>query len=400
MTTASAAWKPPSGEQSPQSRWIISAPQDLLWFHGSVVAGLALLLVFARLPPLSDATYGSAHAAVWVLLLWGVIFDGTHVFGTYARSYLAPAHDAVSRQALPGSWSIAIVIIGPLLALIDAAVLPQRPSLLGQSGWLFQHFLLVAYLWAYWHLIRQHYGFLVLYQRRLGVRERLDAVVLWAGSLYPYLRFALGPAYLKSGLPVVLPAAWLPSLRLGLDAAAALGLVVVLALYLRRFRTRRPGPAELLVAVVTGFHILVFALLDNLLTITATLTLFHNLQYHRIVWQYERGRGRTPAGGLVRYLALGLLLGGVWYGPRILGVAVAASPLVRNVLLGLGWGVALHHYYVDGRIWRVRRQPQLAAALDRGGEARQIGQFGHAGQSPHGLSSAGTPAPPAAGTAP
>jgi hypothetical protein len=395
MTTVSAAWTPPSsaGARSP---WIISAPQDLLWFHGSVVAGL-LLLVFVLLPPLSDATYAPGHAAVWALLLWGVIFDGTHVFGTDARSYLAPAHDTVSRQALPRAWSWMIVVIGPLLALIDAAVLPQRPSLLGQSGWLFQHFLLVAYLWAYFHLIRQHYGFLVLYQRRLGVRERLDAVVLWAGSLYPYLRFALGPAYPKSGLPVVLPAAWLPTLRLGLDAAAALGLAAALLLCLRRFRTRAPGPLELLVAVVTGFHILVFALLDNLLTITATLTLFHNLQYHRIVWQYENGRGRTPAGGLFRYLALGLLLGAIWYGPRILGVAVAASPLARNVLLGLGWGVALHHYYVDGRIWRVRRQPQLAAALDRGGQA---GQTGHAGQDAHGVSSASAPGPAAAGAAP
>src|SRR5436190_1706267 len=72
---------------------------------------------------------------------------------------------------------------------------------------------------------------------------------------------------------------------------------------------------------VIGFHLLVFALLDNLLTITATLTLFHNLQYHRIVWQYERGKGRIPAGGLVRYLGLGVLLGVVWYGPRVLGVA-------------------------------------------------------------------------------
>ena len=39
---------------------------------------------------------------------------------------------------------------------------------------------------------------------------------------------------------------------------------------------------------------------------------------------------------------------------------------MRNVLLGLGWGVALHHYYVDGRIWRVRKQAQVGAALDRG----------------------------------
>lgn len=359
MTTLSAPAR--SGSRSP---WIISAREDLIWFHGSVVAGLLLLMLFRMLPPLTDASYSVQHAAVWGLLLWGVIFDGTHVFGTYARTYLAP--DAASRQALPGRWALGLIIVGPVIALIDAAFLPQRPALLGHSGWLFQHFLLVMYLWAYWHLIRQHYGFLVLYQRRSGVRERLDAIVLWGGSVYPYLRFSLSDSYLRSGLPQIIPIPWLPSLRLALDIAAAAFALIALGLYARRWRVRRPGPAELLVAVVTAFHVLVFALLDNLLVITATLTIFHNLQYHRIVWQYERGLGRIPSGSLLKYVSFGLLLGLAWYGPRVMGVAAADTSLVRNILLGLGWGVALHHYYVDGRIWRVRKQAQVGAALDRG----------------------------------
>ena len=33
--------------------------------------------------------------------------------------------------------------------------------------------------------------------------------------------------------------------------------------------------------------------------VLATLTIFHNLQYHRIVWRYERGLGRTPSGVVV-----------------------------------------------------------------------------------------------------
>jgi hypothetical protein len=60
----------------------------------------------------------------------------------------------------------------------------------------------------------------------------------------------------------------------------------------------RLGPKHLLLLVVIAFSFAVFELLDNLLTITAALTIFHNLQYHRIVWQYERGHGRTPSGGL------------------------------------------------------------------------------------------------------
>lgn len=345
-----------------RSPWILSRRDDLAWFHGSALLGLALLGVFLMMPPLTDANYGAMHPAVWALLLWGVCFDGTHVLGTYARSYLAP--DAGSRAALPGRWSWLIVAVGPALAVIDKLLLPQGPSQLGSAGPLFQNFLLVAYLWAYWHLVRQHYGLLVLYHRRSGADVRLNAAALWVGTLYPYLRFSLGEAYARSGLPVLFPAEWLPSMRLGLDVlAAGVGLVLISLYAVRR---RRPGPAELLVAVVTGLHLLVFAVIDNLLLITAILTIFHNVQYHRLVWQYERGLGRAPLGGLGRYVLLGGLFGLLWYGPRILGVATIESSMLRNVLLGLGWGVALHHYYVDGRIWRVRRHAHVGQALDRG----------------------------------
>lgn len=349
--------------------WIISPRQDLLWFHGSVLAGLALLSLFVLLPPLSDATYAADHPAVLLLLLWGVLFDGTHVLGTYARTYMAP--DASSRSALPGSWSWLILLAGPALAIIDSA-LPQAPSLLGHAGWLFSNFLLLAYLWAYWHLVRQHYGILVLYERRIEPANpqgfRIYAALLWLGCLYPYMRFALSDGYLYSGLPQVLPRIWLPTLRTALDLTCMVAGSLLMLRLARRFLVERlqPGPRELFLFIVISFHMLVFALLDNLLTITATLTIFHNFQYHRVVWQYERGKGRIPMGSLARYLGLGVLLGLVWYGPRVMGVALVGPSLLRNMLLGLGWGVALHHYLVDGRIWRVRRTKAVAQALDRG----------------------------------
>ena len=156
---------------------------------------------------------------------------------------------------------------------------------------------------------------------------------------------------MHSGLPVMLPTAALPGLRLALDVAFGIIGSGLLAALIVRARGKL-GPRHLLIAIVIAFHIAVFALLDNLLTITATLTIFHNLQYHRIVWDHAKAQGRSPAGGLVRYLALGLILGAVWYGPRVLGVAMVESDLARNALLGLGWGVAFHHYFVDGKIWK------------------------------------------------
>jgi hypothetical protein len=357
---------------TPAQSWIISRRQDLLWFEGSVLAGIALLVFFLWAPNLDDATYTPGHLAVMALLLWGVLFDGTHVWATYARSYLAP--DSVSQGALQGSWSWGLLLLGPALALLDYWLCPPGPSQLGSAGWLFRWFLVGAYLWAYWHLVRQHYGFLVLYRRRAGETShwgaRLDTLLLWTGCLYPYLRFSMTEPYVRSGLPVLTPEEWLGPVRFLLDITFGVVMGGLLMLVISsRVEPFHPGPKHLLLAVVIGFHIAVFGLLDNLLTITATLTIFHNLQYHRIVWQYERGQGRRPSGGLIPYLILGIALGFAWYGPRVLGVALLASPLARNCLLGLGWGVAFHHYMVDGRIWRVRRSREVAVALDRGAAA-------------------------------
>jgi hypothetical protein len=331
--------------------WIVSRRVDLVWFHGAVLAGVALLAFFALAPRLDGTSYAIAHPAVVALFLWGVVFDGTHVFGTYLRSYLAP--DA-ARARLPGGASIALVFVGPLIALVDHLVCTPVPSLLSHAGWMFRAFLLFAYLWAYYHLVRQHYGFLALYRRRahaVDERERkLETLLLWVGTLYPFLRFSLSPAYARSGLPVLLPSVALPALRVTLDLSAAVFGGLLVAALARR--TRSLGPRHLLLAIVIAFHWLVFAVLDNLLAITATLTIFHNLQYHRIVWQHELDHGRVPS--LWGYLAVGLVLGVAWYGPRVLGVATTHDDLVRNLLLGLGWGIAFHHYYVDGRIWRRR----------------------------------------------
>src|SRR5262249_51176805 len=156
--------------------------------------------------------------------------------------------------------------------------------------------------------------FLVLYRRRAGENDprgaRLDTLILWVGCLYPYLRFSVSPAYATSGLPAVVPAEWSQAACLALDLGFGVAMTALLAVILSgRMEPFRLGPKHLLLAVVIAFHIAVFALLDNLLTITATLTIFHNLQYHRIVWQYERGLGRTPSGGLTPYLLLGVALG-------------------------------------------------------------------------------------------
>jgi hypothetical protein len=138
----------------------------------------------------------------------------------------------------------------------------------------------------------------------------------WVGSLYPYLRFSLSDAYAATNLPNLVPIALYPAARTALDGVFAVAALVLIAIWLAR-QHQQPtvlGPKHLLIAVVVGFNMLVFAALDNLITITATLTIFHNLQYHRIVWLHERGHHCVPMGIVPLYFGLGLLFGLLWPG--------------------------------------------------------------------------------------
>jgi hypothetical protein len=124
------------------------------------------------------------------------------------------------------------------------------------------------------------------------------------------------------------------------------------------------------------------------IAIVAILTIYHNFQYHRLIWfhnkKYNSGTsdsekaGKYGAASLISrrvayYIAFGILFGIVYQGPRqLLGYisfqnAAAGSteqPLMIQLGISFLWGYALIHYYLDSKIWRVRRDASLGKALN------------------------------------
>jgi len=47
--------------------------------------------------------------------------------------------------------------------------------------------------WAYWQVVRQHYGFMALYKKKMGEKSsfdfKLDSAMLYGGLLLPFLVF-------------------------------------------------------------------------------------------------------------------------------------------------------------------------------------------------------------------
>ena len=84
------------------------------------------------------------------------------------------------------TWSLLWFLAGPAMILLGYGLFE-----LGVSGYKLPWELLLIFLglWAYWHVVRQHYGFLRLYQKKNAdshpIDARLDSMLLYAGLLLP-----------------------------------------------------------------------------------------------------------------------------------------------------------------------------------------------------------------------
>src|SRR3954469_16799049 len=165
-------------------RWIISGREDLVWFIGSVVSSYALFALYVSgILPL-----------VPMVAAWAILITGPHVFATFSRTYFDRTERRARRRLLLGS--LVFFVIGPLMVLAGAGLV----------------FFFLAALWAYYHLVKQHYGFMVLYKKKNNDLARadnfLDRGFLLLAFTYPFVAFVARepeamrrvPAQLHSGI--------------------------------------------------------------------------------------------------------------------------------------------------------------------------------------------------------
>src|SRR6266403_723305 len=179
-------------------RWIISARDDLVWFIGSVISSYALLFLYVKgLVPL-----------IPMMALWAILIDAPHVFATFSRTYLDRTERTTRRRLLWGS--LLFFALGPLLVLAGAGFA----------------FFFVAALWAYYHLVKQHYGFMVLYKKKNNdlapIDNALDRLLLLFAFNYPFVAFIANDQAAMARVPAVV--------RGGVNAVAMLLLIGTIVL--------------------------------------------------------------------------------------------------------------------------------------------------------------------------
>ena len=345
-------------------RWIISGRDDLVWFIGSVATSYALLALYITgLLPL-----------IPMAALWAIFIDAPHVFGTFSRTYFDRTERQSRGRLLWGS--LLFFAVGPFMVLIGAGFV----------------FFFVAALWAYYHLVKQHYGFMVLYKKKNNdlarIDNALDRLFLLFAFNYPFVAFISQDPDAMARVPV--------ALRGGVNGAALLLLIGTIALAIvwlaRQIQRAVVGeplnvPKYLLLAAAIPMHwiVLLTPMPHKPIAIVAILTIYHNFQYHRLIWFHNKkytasneGRSKYGAAELISrrltfYIGFGILFGLIYQGPRqFLGYltlkngAAAITDISFATQLGISflWGYAFIHYYLDSKIWRVRRDPNVGKALN------------------------------------
>lgn len=345
-----------SKSQVISARWIINGREDLVWFIGSVLTSYAMLVLYVQgwLPLLP------------MIAFWAIVIDGPHVFGTISRTYLDRSEWQTKKRMLLGS--LLFFFIGPVLVLAGFAM----------------EFLFVAALWAYYHLVKQHYGFMVLYKKKNNdlapVDNGLDRVFLLLAFTCPFLAFISRDAEAMERVP--------PALRSSIHTiylfVLAATLTVFAAWVIRQIQRALGGlplnlPKYLLLAAAIPMHwvALLTPMPHKTIALVAILTVYHNIQYHRLIWfhnrKYSTGDGcRTRFGpaaivsrNLIAFAVAALAFGLLYQGPRqyILGRQLQESRPWMFLATSFLWGFAFTHYYLDSKIWRVRRDPSVGQSL-------------------------------------
>jgi hypothetical protein len=347
----------------PRTAWIVSPRYDAVFFAGSVVVPLALWAGFSIGWLTGVAVFGAFQ----------LLFNMPHNVQTWTMSVLDRDDRAKNGRRYLVALLVIVAIFGGTMTLSPDLAFPiVRDALV---------------YWGYYHLVRQHYGFLRLYERRMAVAGA-PVPPLEAKAYSRFVEFvSYAPLVLRFRDPElmtihvqgtstwirhpVLPApVWMTVA--GLYLAVILAAIVHHVWMAARGRRALAGRAMLLAAVTFAFGFAAVGVKDIIVAI-AIVTSFHNLQYLGLVWFHNRTRaeiaereqipfGKNAAIDLIRrgrvpvYAILTMLYGVVLIAPIALfpGRPLAELPITAIVAL---------HYYVDSRIWRFGDYPNLARYL-------------------------------------
>jgi hypothetical protein len=343
------------------SPWIVDSGYDQFFLWIAWCVPLVLCAIAYTLP------YGLLVAVVLFVLL-----DNSHQVASLPLTIFDPA---TMRRAAPVYLSGAAAIGGAAIAI------SFFPGSFAAQLWAS----LVIY-WGAWHIIRQHYGFLRLYQAREKPSDaRVASAEVWAlysGASFPYfLNLSQGWASqdpigaMLYRVPVPLWSAWV------VLAIFVASMAIVLFDAIARARSGKPAVSRRLLhvlLVVSNFWLgLLWVGRDNLILAVLFITSYHDLQYHAVVWLVGNKRAAAAAEPVLP--AVRRMFGSMAAFTAAVLVGALAQALLRNdfqfagsllpqsaataAVFALFTSYSYMHYYFDGRMWKLSKDARLRSEL-------------------------------------
>ena len=308
------------------------------------------------------ALWASGHTGTAAALATNLVLLslGPHYAATYRRAY--GSREIIRDHRL-------VTLVAPLVLVAGAVAAVHSPRGFGP-------FYFLAYVaWSGFHYSRQSLGVAMIYplrqKARLDAREKrllgLPLYASWVLSLLGLTRVgvaARNEAYqvVTSSLAPVHAPAWLLLLLLVPLAATFAGVALVAV---ERRRRGVPLPRACLAVVVTQVVWFVVGLFNPYFNIVL-VPVFHSLQYLALTgWHFTRAQRPARLAPFAAYVVVVLLVGLVINpGLVILFVPAGVSSHALTVGAAVISAINLHHFLLDGRIWRMREQ-RVAQAFAR-----------------------------------
>jgi tetratricopeptide (TPR) repeat protein len=353
-TSASSA---PAGAASP---WIYSPWLDWLVGCGGWSAPL-LAATFLFAP-------GNSHG-------WGVAFYVLAVIFNYPH-FMATVYRAYHSRAQFEKYKIFTLHV-TLLVLLTGVVMHASPRLF---PWIFTLYV----FWSPWHYTGQNFGLMMMFVRREGAEIR-PMERRWLRGAF-IASFAMLLASFNTGAsndPLVLSLGFLPKFMVPLEAALAVGFAVCITLGFHRLVREKGARAMAAPLTLAGTQFLWFVLptlieLRSGLEIPQTryssgiLAVLHSTQYLWITSYYQRREARAEGktnwsvvGYFVTLIAGGiaLFMPGPWLVSLLFHYDFSTSFLIFLSL------VNIHHFILDGALWKLRDKRVSSMLVDRSAQA-------------------------------
>jgi len=339
-------------EKPPSDHWLFSRRVDLSVFLGSALAALFLLAVGWQLGILNE------ESPDWTWITAVLLIDVAHVWSTSFRVYFD------TREFRRRFW---------LYVLVPVAGYAVGVALYSEGELTFWRTLAIV---AVFHFIRQQYGWVALYRRKLGETDRwtwvIDAAAVYLATVYPLAywmtsmprNFNWFIANDFNELPTVVEDLLFPVYVISLAVYCA----KTIYLY---WTTGFLNPGKDIVVLTTAVCWYVGIVHFNSdYAFTVTNVIIHGVPYFALIWFYMKAR-RETAGPFYKAFASNwmVFLATLWVFAYIEELFWNRGVWhERNWLFGESWDwrewklwivpllavPQLTHYVLDGFIWRRR----------------------------------------------